>query len=333
MVNPNKPLYIESTRGGYRETIHEVHAVLCDTNGDILAHYGDPSLATFERSVAKPIQLMTMIQARPPLLDECNYKEIAVMASSHSGEPGHVETIKGLLEKYGISEDLFLCGTHPAVITEIGYEYTRNGIPPLPIHHNCSGKHTSMLLACQHNGWQYELYNRIDHPVQVAIFKNMGKYADMEPDLLKHGPDGCGVPSFWLDLRSIALTSARFADPDFGDDFEIRIREKIFDAYHQASWWTAGSDRIDFEMNRESDGKWLGKGGGEAVFGVSFRDRGLGLVLKVIDGKYEAVPVALLYIMREWDLITSEQLERLSRWIEVKRYNSPGWDIGVFRIV
>jgi L-asparaginase II len=328
-----QPFYIEATRGAHRETIHEVHAVLCDSNKNILAQFGDPSYETYERSVAKPIQLLTAIQQRPSLLDECTDEEIAVMASSHSGEPGHVETIRGIMHRYGLDEGMLLCGIHDAVRAEIGRLFATQGIEPLPIHHNCSGKHTGMLLACMAQGWPIENYNSPNHPMQVAIRRNMGRYAGREPESIDFGPDGCGVPSWWLDLRSIAVTGAKYADPSFGDDLERRIRERIFRAYHQASWHTSGTARIDFDFNRESDGKWLAKGGGEAVFGVSLKDRGMGLSLKVLDGRYEAVPVALMHVMREWELISDDQLRRLAGWVEVSRLNAPGWEIGKFRVV
>jgi L-asparaginase II len=332
MKTTNQPFYIEGTRGDRRETIHEVHAVLCDANRNILGRFGDPTYETYERSVAKPIQLLTAIQQRPSLLDECSLEEIAVMAASHSGEDKHVETLYGLLNRYGLDESLLLCGTHPAVRPEVGCELALRGIGPMPIRHNCSGKHVGMLLACQAQGWPFPTYQKPDHPMQVAIRRNMGRYAGLDPEQIRFGPDGCGVPSWFLDLRSIGTTSARYGDPGFGDEFEKKIREKIFQAYHKASWFTSGTDRIDFDMNRESDGKWLGKGGGEAVFGVGFKDRGIGLSIKVIDGRYEAVPVALLYVMKEWDLISESQLQRLSMWREVVKLNAPGWEIGRFRM-
>jgi L-asparaginase II len=333
MKTTDQPFHVEATRGEHRETVHEVHAVLCDAQKNILGCFGNPETRTYERSVAKPIQLLTAIQHRPSLLDECSNEEIAVMASSHSGEQKHTETLYGLLNRYGLDESMLLCGTHPAFLPEVGRELARQGIDPKPIHHNCSGKHTSMLLACQSQGWPYESYNKIDHPIQVAIRRNMGRYAGLDPDGIDYGPDGCGVPSWWLDLRSIAVTSAKYGDAGFGDDLEKRIRHRIFEAYHKASWWTSGTGRIDFDFNRESDGKWLAKGGGEAVFGVSFKDRAMGLSLKVLDGRYEVVPVALMYIMKEWNLMSKDQARRLSKWVKVVRRNSPGWDIGYYRVV
>jgi len=329
----NQPFYVEATRGEHRESISTVHAVLCDSDKNILAQFGDPSYETYERSVAKPIQLLTAIQHRPSLLDECTDGEIAVMASSHSGEDGHVATLRGLLKRYGLDESLLLCGTHHAVIPEVGLELARQGIGPMPIRHNCSGKHVGMLLACQAQKWPYENYNKPDHPIQVAIRNNMGRYAGRDPVSIGYGPDGCGVPSWWLDLKSIAVTSAKYANPGFGDDLEKKIRERIFQAYHKAAWYTSGTGRIDNDFNRESEGLWLGKGGGEAVFGVSIKGRSMGLSLKVIDGRQEVVAVALLHVMKEWGLMSDDQWRKLSKWVQVVRLNAPGWEIGYLRVV
>jgi L-asparaginase II len=326
------PFHIEATRGAHRESISEVYAVLVDSNKNILAQFGDPFYETYERSVAKPIQLLTAIQHRPSLLDECTDPEIAIMAASHSGEPEHVETLREIMARYDLNEGMLLCGTHPATRPDVGRLYASQGIGPLPIHHNCSGKHVGMLLACQAQGWPYENYNSIDHPIQVAIRANMGRYADRDPMGIDYGPDGCGVPSWWLDLKSIAVTGARYADPDFGDDLEKHIRRRIFQAYNKASWYSSGTERVDFDFNRESDGLWLGKGGGEAVFGVSMKGRKMGLSLKVIDGRQEMVAIALMHVMKEWGLISPDQLNRLSKWVQVVRLNAPGWEIGWLRV-
>jgi L-asparaginase II len=274
------------------------------------------------------------MQLRPSLLDECSNEEIAIMSASHSGEEKHIETIYGLLNRYGLKEEQFLCGTHPPLYPHAYWELGRKNIVNGPIFHNCSGKHTSMLLACQAMGWPSEGYNRRDHPMQIANFRTLARYAGGVAENLAFGADGCGVPTWWLDLRAIATASARFADPDFRENnLELKIRERIFEAYHKASWWTAGTERFGDSFNAQSDGKWLGKVGGEAVFGVCFRNRALGIGIKVLDGNTRALSSALLHAMKRWNLIDEDQWLRLSDWTQVLRKNAPGWDIGYVRVV
>jgi len=334
MTITDTPLYVEVTRGGRPEAVHEAHVVACDSEGKILGRFGDMELATYERSLAKPLQLLAVMLERPSLLDECSHEEIAIMSASHSGEPKHLETLYGLLDRYSLDKSLLLCGYHPPIWLTYNWKHGTQEFTIEPIYHNCSGKHIAFLLACQEKGWPMDTYNMPDHPIQVAIRHLMARYAEYDPDELQYGPDGCGVPTWWLDLKSIAVASARFGDPDFFDDeIELKVRDSIFEAYHKASWWTAGTKRFGDCFNRESDGKWLGKIGGEAVFGVCFRDRGIGIAIKVRDGNPRALAPALLHAMKVWDLITDDQLSRLSHWVEIKRKNAPGWDIGWVRML
>ena len=330
----DKPIFVEVTRSERREALHQVHVVLCDSSGEIIGQFGDHTLETYERSLAKPIQLLTVMRLRPSMLEECSYEEIAIMSASHSGEEKHIETIIGLQERYGIEESCLLCGTHPPFIPEANWRLGQRNVITGPNFHNCSGKHVGMLLACQEMGWTFEGYNQRNHPIQLANFKTMARYAEDIAEDMEFGSDGCGVPTWWLDLKAIATASARFADPNFKeDDFEVKVREKIFDSYHNASWWTAGTGRFGDGFNAESDGKWLGKIGGEAVFGVCFRNKAVGIAIKVLDGYSRALPPALLYAMKEWDLIDDDQWQRLSDWTQVLRKNAPGWDIGWIRVV
>ena len=195
-------------------------------------------------------------------------------------------------------------------------------------------KHIGMILACMEMGWPIEGYENPDHPLQIANTNTMERYAGNENGEIEFGVDGCGVPTWWMSIFSIAKIGARYGDPDFGeDDEEKMIRTRIFDAYHKAAWYTAGSERFGTPFNSESDGKWLGKIGGEAVFGVSFKDVGIGIGIKVIDGNKRALGPSLLYAMKAWDLITDDQLERLSDEARVVRKNAPGTLVGWTQVV
>ena len=78
------PIEVEATRSGRREALQFAHCVLCNSSGDLLAYFGDPGYETYERSLAKPIQLLTAIKLRPSLLDECSDEEIALLATTRT---------------------------------------------------------------------------------------------------------------------------------------------------------------------------------------------------------------------------------------------------------
>ncbi len=334
LPSSEQPLLVEATRTDRREAVHRVNIVCCDSSGQILGRFGDPTYETYERSLAKPLQLLTVFQLRPSLIEECSDEEIAIMSSSHGGEPDHINLIRALMKRYGLDEGRLLCGVHPPLYARANWDLGRRDIEPTSIYQNCSGKHTGMMLACQAQGWSLDGYSQPDHPLQLANTRTVARYAGKDPQTIEYGVDGCGVPTWWLDLHAIALASARFGDPGWGEsEFEVQAREKMFEAYHRASWYTAGTERFGTPFNAESDGKWLGKIGGEAVFSVCFRNIGIGIGLKVEDGNSRAIPAAMLYAMKVWGLISDDQLARLGDWLEKERPNAPGNIIGVMRVV
>ncbi len=328
------PISVEATRTNRPEAVHFVHAVCCDASGLVLGAFGDTDRETYLRSGVKPFQLLTALTFRPQLLDECSDEELAIMTSSHSGESAHIETVRRLLARYGLLEDLLLCGTHPPYYPRAIWEYGRDEIDITSVHCNCSGKHVAMLLAVQAQDWPVETYREPDHPMQEANTARVARYIGREPDTIEYGVDGCSVPTWWVPIRDAATSFARFCSPEWTEnETEKRAIGRIFDAFHHAAWQTAGTTRFGTAFNLESDGKWLGKIGGEGIFSVAFRDKGIAVVVKVQDGNSRAIPPALLYAMRSWNLISEDQLARLSEWVEVERRNSPGIPIGFMRVV
>ena len=132
-------------RGGHPENIHYGSFAVVNAQGQLLASAGDTRFPLFTRSSLKPFQAMPLIaQAADSLaLDEA---DIALLCASHNGEPMHTERAARLLARIGASERDLACGCHTP------YFYAATGQTPVPgdtytrLQHNCSGKHTGMLL-------------------------------------------------------------------------------------------------------------------------------------------------------------------------------------------
>lgn len=329
-----KPVLVEATRTDRREAAHIVHAVCCNDSGEVLGYFGDTEYMTYLRSSVKPIQLLNALILRPSLINECSDSELAVLAASHSGEPGHLAALEGIQERYGLWEELLLCGTHDPYWAPANWGYGKIERPITSIHCNCSGKHTAMLLACQAQGWPLETYNQPDHPMQKANTEKIAEYIGRIPETVEYGVDGCSVPTWWVPIREAATIFARFSSPKYPHtDFEKKAIDRIFEAFHKASWYMSGTGRFCDPFNRESDGEWLGKIGGEGIYIVSFKNMGIGIAAKVVDGNSRAIPPALLHVMKIWGLIDENQLQRLSNWVRVERRNSPGEIIGYMQVV
>ena len=57
-------------RGGQVESQHEVHVVIVNVDGQLLARSGDAELLAFPRSSSKPVQALPLALAAPELPQE-----------------------------------------------------------------------------------------------------------------------------------------------------------------------------------------------------------------------------------------------------------------------
>src|SRR2546423_4146489 len=99
-------------RGGVEEAIHLGHVAVVDAGGRLQASLGDPGHVTYFRSCAKPFQAIGSLSAGIATRYELGTEHIAIMASSHNGEPRHVEIVRDLLRRAGIDESALQCGAH-----------------------------------------------------------------------------------------------------------------------------------------------------------------------------------------------------------------------------
>jgi L-asparaginase II len=138
---------LERTRGTTVESLHYGAATVVDSSGKLLAWIGDPQLATFLRSAAKPFQALPFIERGGARAFNLLPAEIAQICASHAGTNHHVDTVRGIQQKVGISESDLQCGAHPPMDEDARNALIRAGQEPTPIRHNCSGKHTGMIAV------------------------------------------------------------------------------------------------------------------------------------------------------------------------------------------
>jgi L-asparaginase II len=269
-----EPLRVAVRRGAILESVHEVHAVAV-RGGSMVAAAGDPLLTTSLRSSAKPFQALPLTRAYERLSDE----QLAIAAASHYGTPLHVEAVRSLLAATGGRAEELECGL-------------QKGRPPEPVFHNCSGKHTGMIAVCRANGWPVAGYRRPDHPLQRLLLDEIADAAEVEPDEVVTGIDGCGVVAFGVPLRRAALAFSRLEELDGG--------ERIAAAMRANPALVGGEGATDTELMRAQPGA-VAKGGAEGLMCVLAPD-GTGLALKVVDGSSRALRPALAALGAELGL-------------------------------
>lgn len=194
-------ILLEKTRGSIVESVITGHLVVVN-NKDIVKSYGDPECFTYIRSASKPFQSIPLITTGAYDYYNLNDKHLAIVSGSHSGQRIHRKLINEMLHKAGLSESHLKCGSHHP-FTKIARQEI--GDNPSPMSHNCSGKHTAMLLICRYMDWDIEEYMNPDHPVQKLMKSTVADMCNVDEEIIKTGIDGCGVPVFAMSLNHMAM--------------------------------------------------------------------------------------------------------------------------------
>jgi L-asparaginase II len=260
-----EPLSVAVTRGEIVESVHRVHAIAVQ-DGSVVAAAGDHHVLASLRSSAKPIQALLVARARADL-DE---NDLAIASASHFGTELHVEAVRALLTKTGGNESELDCGLQV-------------GRPPEAVYHNCSGKHAAMIAVCRAHDWPVEGYRLPDHPLQRALHAEVAAAAELDPNEVPTGLDGCGVVCFALPLERAAHAFSRLERIDGGD--------RIAAAMRACPELVGGNGGTDTELMRTLPG-WIAKGGAEGLMCAASVD-GLGLAVKAADGNSRALRPAL----------------------------------------
>jgi L-asparaginase II len=285
---------VRAVRSGLVESIHLGDVAVCDVTGRLIASIGDPDRMTFARSCMKPFQAavsLTAIDVRVP------DTEVAVMCSSHNGEPVHVRAVRSLLRRGGLSEaDLQTPEARPFDMEAV--VRTRR---PSRILHDCSGNHAGMLVASAHAGWSTATYRSRRHPHHRRLLPMIREHAGAEPVV---GVDGCGIPVHGLPLRALATMYARAATTDEG------MLRRAVDAMRARPYLVGGRDRDDTAI-MEAVPDLVAKEGAEALDCVGSSAAGLGIAVKIADGGYRAASPATVSVLDQLGLLSAAARRRL----------------------
>ncbi|MDP3836160.1 MAG: asparaginase [Hydrogenophaga sp.] len=318
-------------RGGHPENIHHGSVAVVNAHGELLASVGDVASPLFTRSALKPFQAMPLIaQAadRYALSDT----DVALLCASHSGEPMHVERAAALLAKIGAGEASLACGSH------VPFFFGVNGLAPEPgarfnrLHHNCSGKHTGMLLLAHALGAPQAGYLDPAHAVQQQIATSVSHFSGVPVDQLVRGTDGCSAPNYALPLRSLAHAFARLTleepDPVYG-----RAPQRVARAMSRHPELVSGQGRNDLALMRAGRGDWVSKVGADGVQVLASFSRGIAIAAKVSDGLLPPLMVAFVSALEQLGWLDGESRAALSSLIPPPLKNAAGIEVGEMRAV
>jgi L-asparaginase II len=251
-------------RGGTLESWHRVHAVAVH-HGEVVDASGDPNLVTFMRSAAKPLQALPLADAAADLPED----ELAIACASHEARPEQLRVAGSLLARAGRVEEDLECGP----------------VNGSRLRHNCSGKHAGMLLLCRLRGWEHAGYRLPEHPLQAELLELVSRAGDADATTLPTAVDGCGVVTFALPLRAMALAFSRLATG------QLDGAGRVLEAMLRHPDLVGGPEASDTRVMLERPGA-IAKRGAEGVLCVGLPD-GTGIAVKVEDGSNRAVTPAV----------------------------------------
>src|SRR5260370_6159710 len=96
---PKATALVEVRRGPIVESRHRGHLAVVAGDGKTIAELGSPDTVTYLRSSGKPFQALPLVASGAADRFGFTTPEVAIACGSHSGEPGHVRTVRSLLLK------------------------------------------------------------------------------------------------------------------------------------------------------------------------------------------------------------------------------------------
>ena len=294
------PVLVRQLRNGVEESVHRGDIVEVDATGRMIRALGDPDHLVTLRSCVKPFGVAALLEAGGLKAFSLEPPELAIMASSHSGEDLHVRTLQAMYRRTGVSQAALATGIEGMPLDALtAARLARDGERPGEIRHMCSGQHSVFLLLCRLNNWSTDEYWLDVHPAQVAYRTAVATAFGTTPSKLRMGIDGCGVATYAFPLREIARAYAFLADPSAvaASDQRASVAGSLAivrDAMLAHPDLVAGSrDSHDTSIMKALPGRIVSKGGMEALRGLAIlpgpRARGQsaaasGMAIKIEDG-------------------------------------------------
>ena len=314
-MQTNLPVLVEVTRGDIVESRHHGSFAIVGKNGALLHAAGDIQGPVYPRSAIKAFQALPLLESGAADQFGFSDEELALAISSHNGEPEHVRVAKSMLEKAGVNEADYECGSHWPYDHKALRALIAEGGAPRDIHNNCSGKHAGMLAAAKALSAPTKAYSTIDHPLQQAIAKAMGEMCEIDLHKATWAIDGCSVPTWAIPLQNLARGFQKFASGEGLSEARKNACQRLINAAKNHPFMVAGSDRFCTNLMQALPRAFL-KDGAEGMFCASIPHAGLGVAIKCEDGAHRAAEIAcagVLSLLDVWNEAERKVLENFMR--------------------
>ncbi len=315
MIEYTPAVLAKVNRGSIIESIHTGHIAVCDGSCNVRYYFGSMKRMTYFRSAAKPLIALAVLTTGVKEQFRLSYEEIAVMASSHSGEEHHIKVLSSFMKKLGLTEEMLQCGIHPPLDKDSERELYMKGKSPTVLHCNCSGKHLGVIAACMISGYSIKDYYMPDHPVQKLLTGIIAIFCRIEEQKIMKSVDGCGLTVYAVPLLNMAAAYANLSDRNFDGG---RYREEQSDIIQAMTCYPemvgASKKRYDTDVMKAFGSRIICKSGAEGAHCIGVIDRGMGIAIKIEDGSLRAIDPVAIETLLQTGVIKESELAAVSQY-------------------
>lgn len=331
----SNPVLVETLRGSAVDLRHRGAIAVSDAKGRLIWSTGDVERPVYPRSAAKLFQALPLVESGAADHYGLSDRQLALACSSHSGEDGHVETARAMLETVGLGEADLACGAHwPIFGQEQLIEFAGRGKTPTQLHNNCSGKHAGFLCAACHQDIDLVGYVDAAHEIQSQVKAVQEAMTGFRLGEEVGAVDGCSIPTHAFPLRALALGFARVATGEGLESGRAAATRRLMSACIAHPWFTAGTNRFCTRIIEAGEGAIYAKTGADGVYVAALPTIGLGVALKCDDGSTAAselmLAAVLLRLLGDDDDNLRARLEPLAHRV-ITNWN--GIEVGAMRTV
>lgn len=319
-------------RGDLVDLTHIGHVAVVDYTGKLLYHYGNPDRVTFARSSAKPIQAIPVVESGAADAYGLTDREIALLCASHSGESFHVDAVRSILQKAGLTDKYLQCGTHYPFANYAAQELRNKGLKPETVHCNCSGKHSGMLITAKYLNEDLDTYYKLEHPMQRRIMKTIAEICEYDEEKIITATDGCGVPVHAMPLYKFAQGFARLSKPEVLGEKRGKVVKRLTDAMTAYPDMVGGTDRFCTDLMKVCGDRLFAKSGAAAYYAIGLKDKGIGMSFKVEDAAKGIEFAMVLEVLSQLNIITTAEFKQLEKYYIMQDKNHKGELVGCTKI-
>ena len=322
------PVLVEVLRGHAIESRHRGSFAVTDADGRVVLSAGDIDRPVFPRSAVKAFQALPLIESGAAEKFGLTAQELALTISSHSGEPLHAETARGILAKAGRDDSCLECGAHWPMSREAERALAASGQKPLTLHNNCSGKHAGFVCLACGLGEDPKNYIQPSHIVQREIRAAGETMTGFNFREEWTGIDGCSIPTYAAPLKNLATGFAKLGTGHGLPPKRAEAVKLLRKAAAAHPFMVAGTGRLDTIAMEIFGERLFVKTGAEGVYCAALPEQGFGIALKADDGETRAAQAILAGLLHRFLPMNEQERQKFDAIALPTLKNWNGMEVG-----